>query len=320
MLTLLENIRGGVHLKTFSLLLLLGLSAVASVASAQPQITVGAWNIQWLGAHNCRPSSVNYAQRPSDVAKFIMASGVDILGLEEITDDDGQPDTYTNQTLTSALALIKAQTGDTWQHMLFRKDHGEEGCQARHLQLTGVAWNTTKAKRVDFKRIPIDTSSIPPGLPVWKRPPVVVKFSLGEGKTDIAFIVVHMKSNKGDNTPTAREWEARTMMDQLDFIKGLDQDIIILGDTNVLGAQEAAIKKYVDSGFIDLNSTDMSTSTRDEPFDRILLRSGQPEFEGSPQRVFGDGYLNLSKSKFLRKFSDHYMVTTKIKVEADDDQ
>jgi hypothetical protein len=58
-------------------------------AYAQQQIKVGAWNIQYLGAHNCRPVSTQHtAQRPSDIAKFIIASGVDILGLEEITDDD----------------------------------------------------------------------------------------------------------------------------------------------------------------------------------------------------------------------------------------
>ena len=292
-------------------------------ASAQQQIKVGAWNIQYLGAHTCRPASTQHtAQRPSDLAKFIIASGVDILGLEEITDDDGVANTFTNQTLNSVMQRIRQTTGDTWDYMLFRRFQDGTGCKAINLQLTGVAWNTKKVKRVDFKRIPIDTSSVPDGVPVWNRPPVAVKFSLGEGKTDIVFIVVHMKSNVGDDTETAREWEARLLMDQLSFIKNtfVDDDIVILGDTNVLGGDEAAVQRYTQSGFTDLNAGNEPTTTRQESFDRIFMRSAQSEFMGSEHAVFGPGYLNLSSNAFLRRFSDHYMVTAKVKVASDDDQ
>ena len=292
-------------------------------AYAQQQIKVGAWNIQYLGAHTCRPAATQQtAQRPSDLAKFIIASGVDILGLEEITDDDGQPNTFTNQTLTSVMTKIRETTGDTWDYMLFRRFQDGGGCKAINLQLTGVAWNTKKVKRLEFKRIPIDTSSLPEGAAVWNRPPVAVKFSLGEGKTDIVFIVVHMKSNVGENTETTREWEARLLMDQLSFVKNhfADDDIVILGDTNVLGADEAAVQKFMQSGFKDLNAADGPTSIREEPFDRIFTPVGQSEFTTSEQAVFGPGYLNLSSNKFLRRFSDHYMVTAKVNVAADDDQ
>jgi len=291
--------------------------------SAQQQIKVGAWNIQYLGAHTCRPESTGHtAQRPSDIAKFIVDSGVDILGLEEITDDDGVASTFTNLTLNSVMTKIRQTTGDTWDYMLFRKFQGGEGCKAINLQLTGVAWNTKKVKRLDFKRIPIDTSSVPDGLRVWNRPPVAVKFSLGEGKTDIVFIVVHMKSNVGDDTEVNREWEARLLTDQLSFIKTTfaDDDIVILGDTNVLGGTEAAVVKYTQSGFTDLNAADAVTTMRDEAFDRIFTPTGQNEFATSEQTVFGPGYLNLSANKFLRRFSDHYMVTAKLTVAADDDQ
>jgi predicted extracellular nuclease len=292
-------------------------------AYAQQQIKVGAWNIQYLGAHNCRPVSTEHtAQRPSDIAKFIIASGVDILGLEEITDDDGQSNTYTNQTLTSVMTKIRETTGDTWDYMLFRKFQEGQGCKAINVQLTGVAWNTRKVKRLEFKRIPIDTSSLPDGVRVWNRPPVAVKFSLGEGKTDIVFIVVHMKSNVGDDTETTREWEARLLVEQLAFVKDhfADDDIVILGDTNVLGGDEAAVLKFTQSGFTDLNAEDGPTTIRQESFDRIFTRTAQSEFHMSEQAVFGPGYLNLSLNKFLRRFSDHYMVTAKVKVATDDDQ
>ena len=294
-----------------------------NAAFAQQQIKIGAWNIQYLGAHNCRPASTAHtAQRSADIAKFIVASGVDILGLEEITDDDGQPNTFTNQTLTSVMTKIRQTTGDTWNYMLFRKFQGGEGCKSINLQLTGVAWNTKKVKRLGFKRIPIDTSSLPQGVTVWNRPPVAVKFSLGEGKTDIVLIVVHMKSNVGDDTEKTREWEARLLIDQLPFIKNTfaDDDIVILGDTNVLAADEAAVKNYTQSGFKDLNAADGPTTIREEVFDRIFTRAAQNEFQASEQAVFGRGYLSLSSNEFLRRFSDHYMVTAKVMVAPDDDQ
>ena len=111
-------------------------------------------------------------------------------------------------------------------------------------------------------------------------------------------------------------------MDQLSFIKDhfADDDIVILGDTNVLGADEPAVKRYTQSGFTDLNAADESTTTREEAFDRIFTPEGQSEFMASEQAVFGPGYLNLSSNKFLRRFSDHYMVTAKVKVVSDDDQ
>ena len=308
----------------FTLLLLCFIFGLfPAAANAQQQIKVGAWNIQYLGAHNCRPAATgHHAQRSSDLAKFIIASGVDILGLEEITDDDGQSNTFTNQTLNNVMRRVRETTGDTWEYMLFRRFQEGQGCKAINLQLTGVAWNTRKVKRVAFKRIPIDTSSVPDGIPVWNRPPVAVKFSFGEGKTDIVFIVVHMKSNVGDDTETTREWEARLLMDQLSFVKNFfaDDDIMILGDTNVLSGDEAAILKYTQSGFTDLNAEDGPTTTREESFDRIFTRTGQSEFNTSEQAVFGPGYLNLSSDEFLRRFSDHYMVTAKINVAPDDDQ
>ena len=303
------------------LCVLIGLFSQA--AYAQQQIKVGAWNIQYLGARMCRPAATQQtAQRSSDIAKFIIASGVDILGLEEITDDDGQSNTFTNQTLNSVMTKIRQETGDTWNYMLFRKFQNGEGCKAINVQLTGVAWNTRKVKRLGFKRIPIDTSSLPQGVSVWNRPPVAVKFSLGEGKTDIVLIVVHMKSNVGTDTETIREWEARLLMKQLPFVKSFfrDRDIVILGDTNVLGADEAAVQEFTQAGFTDLNAADDPTTTRQESFDRVFTPAAQNEFNGSEQAVFGPGYLSLSSNKFLRRFSDHYMVTAKVNVASDDDQ
>ncbi len=88
----------------------------------------------------------------------------------------------------------------------------------------------------------------------------------------------------------------------------------------MLGGDEAAVQRYTQSGFTDLNAGNEPTTIRQESFDRIFMRSAQSEFMGSEQAVFGRGYLSLSSNPFLRRFSDHYMVTANVKVGTDDDQ
>jgi hypothetical protein len=305
-----------------TLLTLCVLAPAAANANTQASTaTVGAWNIQWLGSPQCRPQAVQgVAQSAGDIADFIIASGVDVLGVEEITDDDNSANTYSNKTLTRAMEIIRQKTGQAWTHMLFRKDSGGSNCQSREKQLCGVAWNTSKAQRIGFRKIPLNLSSVPNNVSVWNRHPYAIKFRFGGG-ADVVLIVVHMKSNLGDNTEVTRQWESKVLVDQLGFVKNFyaDDDIIILGDTNVLGANETAVRNYVQAGFSDLNAQDEDTTTRGEPFDRILVRAGQTEFAGSRQDVFGPGYLSLSDQNFLRRLSDHYMVRTRINVASDDD-
>ncbi len=54
-----------------------------------PAITVGTWNIEWLGKPNMRSGVAHdVAQKPDDLAAYIDLSDVDILALEEIDDTE----------------------------------------------------------------------------------------------------------------------------------------------------------------------------------------------------------------------------------------
>lgn len=306
--------------KCLLLIALLVIALMATPALAQSTITIGAWNIQYLGSPQCRPSN-NPAQQAEEIADFVIASGVDVLGLSEITDDDNASATQTNRTLTHAMQIIQQKTGQEWRYGLFRKFQNGTGCKARHIQLVGLAWNTTRARSVGSVRIPINSASAPNNITVWNRHPYAVKFQFGQNQTDVVLIVVHMKSNVGTNTALVREWEARLLVQQLNFVRNhfKDNDIIILGDTNVLGAHETAITRLVGAGFSDLNGQDRSTTIRNEAFDRIFVRLGQPEFTGSRQEVFGRDYLNYTTEQFLQRLSDHYLVKTSISISTDDD-
>src|SRR3954471_14687038 len=92
----------------------------AAQQQVEQTIRIGAWNIEWLGSpSNRHGDGHNVPQSPEDLADYIIASGVDILGLEECNDNDGDKVSRTNTTITKALEVIKQKTGNTWTHRLF---------------------------------------------------------------------------------------------------------------------------------------------------------------------------------------------------------
>src|SRR5262245_16453188 len=64
--------------------------------TAERTVRLGTWNIEWLGNSGKREKP---AQDPDDLAKYIRASKVDLLGLNEIT-HDVEGDEPRNKTLT----------------------------------------------------------------------------------------------------------------------------------------------------------------------------------------------------------------------------
>jgi hypothetical protein len=80
----------------FLIVLLLSLSAPGNFGQTA---NIRAWNIQWLGLPSSKPGNAkNLAQKAADLADCIIAICLDVLGLEEISDDDGVSITYTNKS------------------------------------------------------------------------------------------------------------------------------------------------------------------------------------------------------------------------------
>ena len=316
------------YLSAATVLITIAATLPSSPASAQPQVTatIGAWNIQWLGSPDERPSyAANIAQKAEDIAAYIVASKVDILGLEEITDNDNQPTKFTNLTLDKAFALIKTNHGQDWTYVLFPKGAGQ------NTQLLGLAWNKTRVTGpFEQWEIPLDYS--PASDEVWRRKPYAVKLSFGAGKTDLVVVVVHMKSGlpvaqtgcDNECVKCARSTEAYLLASKLDELrtKFQDDDIVILGDTNVLRAEKSAVRHFTLAGFKDLNASERETHFDGQPLDRIFVKANQAEFVNSSFTVFKDEYLqsaHLSTNNFRKFYSDHYLVKTSFLVKDDDD-
>ncbi|XZE33737.1 hypothetical protein SH501x_004532 [Pirellulaceae bacterium SH501] len=74
------------------------MTTCCAIGEGADKVRFGAWNIEWLGKpENRRGTGEDLAQTKDNLAKYIAASGVSVLALEEIC-DDGNSSTMRNQT------------------------------------------------------------------------------------------------------------------------------------------------------------------------------------------------------------------------------
>lgn len=305
-----------------------GLVSSMGLGAAQapvPTVKIGAWNIEWLGSPDMRSGpSHGVAQSADDIADYLTASRVDVLALEEIDDNGGPASPGTNATVTAALQKVNDKTGSEWKYVLYPKDSPSD-----RTQHVGLAWNAKRVTQVGAPfKIPVPNQV--DGIGIWNRHPHATKLSFGAGKTDVVLVTVHMKANVGgvQQARKKRELEAKALMDAMDGVRAQfsDMDILILGDTNMLKTDEPAGQIFAHAGFTDLNFLDVPTTWHGPAsFDRFIVANHpvhNREFEQSALEIFNDAYLEpkgLTRLQFKRNYSDHFMVTTTIRVMDDDD-
>ncbi len=311
-------------------------SLIVPLAQAE-EFRIGAWNIEWLGFPNMRGKpGKDVEQSPVDLAAYIAEAKLDVLALEEIgVEKNSAP--WTSKPLQQTMEELKKVHGQTWQFMLFPKiDYPEDTedfiTRGQHL---GIAWRSDRAKMVGAPySIPVGKNETYGGK-FWERRANAVKFSFGEGKTDVVFIPVHLKSNRNDANPSdklftqkQRQAEAKVFVAQLKSLKERfkDEDIVFLGDTNILGPDDETPKILMDAGFVDLNQRDEGTTAAwgsgysSAPFDRIFVPANQSEFKNSVQKVHKTKNGTDDEIKdFKKRHSDHYLVSCIIEVGNDDD-
>jgi hypothetical protein len=301
-------------------------------APATPQagtIKVGAWNIEWLGKPEDRSGAAkNIAQAPADLADCIAASGVAILAVEEIVArDPGRP--TRSREIEATIEALKGRTGAQWDYVLFPG-------RAVGDQLTGILWNTAVVTALTRKgeswrqtadspwEVPIPRGRSAQGSSLWNRPPHAMKFSAGRGKTDIVVIVVHMKADYNGDFAAHRGEEARALAAALPAVRTAfsDSDLVIIGDTNCTQDREPAVAALEGAGLVDLNKGRTQTHWRGGAMDRAFVPADQPEFAGRAFGAVSGPYLDarrLTPAEFKKWYSDHYLITTEVKVMQDDD-
>jgi endonuclease/exonuclease/phosphatase family metal-dependent hydrolase len=172
------------------------------------------------------------------------------------------------------------------------------------------------------------------GQKFFERRANAVKFSLGSSKTDLVVIPVHLKSNRTDDkekdpnyTAKQRQAELTSFVKNLDTLKThfKDEDIILLGDTNIMTGETKTSGIMVNAGFMDLNEKEDGTTVAwgkskypSAPFDRVFVPKGQPEFNVKTQITHKPDDVEKMKDH-RRQLSDHYLVSVDVTIMSDDD-
>lgn len=309
-----------------NLWLLAGFLAVAaSPVPGRDRIRVGAWNIETLGSPDSRdylrksPSNGYGVRRnPAELAERIEVLRLDVLALSEIDDTDAEDGSVTNRVLDETFRILNQRAGNDWAYRLFPKR-----IRRHSSQHTGLAWNRRRIRAVGRRfRVPV-TDVTSRRYFEWDRHPHAMKFTRGRGRTDFVVIPIHMKAGRNNAAVKQRRSEAESLVRELSEIQEhfQDQDIILIGDFNMLRRSEPAGRVYrKKGGLFDLNYSDQSTHIADLPFDRCYIPRAQREneFAGVTQvRIVAPPA--AERRRFRRELSDHWPIVLEFAELADDD-
>jgi hypothetical protein len=313
--------------------LLLFSCAFCAVATAQDTrkvhgtIRLGSWNIEHLGDPKARRGpGEGIEQRPADLAHYLRHARLDLFAVQEINADADAPQGFprryrTNSLLTKTLAELNRRPGYEWKHVLFPKmNAGDTG------QWTGIAWNAKKlTPKGDIFQIPVSHIKTMQGSNKWDRNCHAMMFSAGEKRTDFAVMVLHLKANVNGSFAGHREEEVKDLVGRLPGLEKpfpKERDLVFVGDTNMEDVKEPGSLLLEKAGFRNLNTgIDTHTAREVQPFDRIFVPRDQPEFMASRLESLSDFQKNegLSFFEYRKRYSDHYIIVTEIKIMDDDD-
>lgn len=304
-------------------------------------LQIASWNIEHLSG---QPRAAR-RQSAYALADHIEMAGIDLIALQEVylTPSDEEVRMAENQPVVTSRAhtdkrnadldivcyLLEEHQDTPWKYVVLPNRSGGD-----RSQLCAVIWNTRRLTLADTLALQVEHSVN--GLSLWDRKPHLLRFtsSINVWRRDtngeweqqpetrsISVVPLHMKSNYGGVTQNrrVRAAEAKTLCDAIEALGGnYDPSLMMLGDTNILKNDEAAIEEFISRGFIDLNNNDATTYwSRDfgeSPFDRIFVAPNRPEFRYSRQYVLRSSDLEMHD----RLLSDHYMIKVSVKDYVDD--
>lgn len=287
-------------------------------------LQIASWNIEHLsGASRAEKAQSAYA-----LSEHIEMASIDILALQEVYVTHKTDGERRNKELDRVCELLEEHLEVKWAYLILPNRSSKD-----ESQLCAVLWNTSRVEKTGEKKLDVKHRDGNDWL--WDRTPHALKFTMlmdvwhklggkwqrQKAAKSLVLIPLHMKSNYGGATKSRRirQKEAETLCAQLDTVRQeLDESLVLIGDTNILKADEPAIEAFIDNGLVDLNNTDSGTywsrSYGESPFDRALVAENRPEFKYTRQYVLRSSDLE-KHDQFL---SDHYMIKISVKIYLDD--
>ena len=290
-------------------LLLLGLW-LASPAPAQrrPQLAIGTWNLEFLGA----PGNLRNDTPPrtdADVAAIgqkIKALGVAVLAVQEICGE-------------APLQQVASSIGPSWSFVLGTTGGWDDGKTAQNI---GFLYDSAVVELLSAEELLAFPRKLEE-VPIFHRVPVTVCFKVRATGFDFRMVTVHLKAGQKAQDEQKRRLEATTLhgwLQQLQRTPGEDQDIVVLGDFNSsYGSEPETVLE--DGKMMHYLEPKVRTATImhfPEPIDHVVVAPDFDELNEASFTVHSD-LGDLDKNAWRKIYSDHFPVTATIAANSDGD-
>jgi endonuclease/exonuclease/phosphatase family metal-dependent hydrolase len=324
---------------------LLVLFAVGGFAAAD-ELTVTTWNIEHLGSPG-RGFGGGFGggdlpkrtdSQLKQIAAFIKNDlKSDVLAVQEIAITRTRLGRSFSKPLDTVAAELNAAGDAKWQYFL--PSVKKTPPQNEHNEHLGFLWNAKRVRLLAVFEMDLLNQELA-GKNLFDRKPLVGYFEAvddqGKSKNDFVLVNVHLGSGQ-DNDES--HLIAMTLIEySLDRNLGqnavTESDAIILGDFNDNPNSEKNGKKlhtpalYAHmqfKGYVDLSTADLKTTRMNAQLnsliDHILVNKGaKKHVEQDKATIFQPGGGDSTKFAEWRKtFSDHFPLSFKLKITADDD-
>ena len=289
--------------------LLLGLWLLSPApAQRRPQLAIGTWNLEFLGA----PGNLRNDTPPrtdADVAAIgamVKSLGVAVLAVQEICGE-------------APLQQVATSIGRTWAFVLGTTGGWDDGKTAQNI---GFLYDNAVVELLSAEELLAFPRELE-GVPIFHRVPVTVCFRVRATGFDFRMVTVHLKAGQKAQDEQKRRLEATTLhgwLQQLQKTPGEDQDIVVLGDFNSsYGSEpETVLEDGKMMHYLEPKARTPTIMHFPEPIDHVVVAPAFDELNAESFTVHSD-LGGLDKNAWRKIYSDHFPVTATIAANSDGD-
>ena len=289
--------------------LLLGLWLASPVqAQRRPQLAIGTWNLEFLGA----PANLRNDTPPrtdADLAAIgqkVKQLGVAVLAVQEVCGE-------------APLQQVTTSIGRNWTFVLGTTGGWDDGKTAQNI---GFLYDNTVVELLSAEEL-LAFPRQQEGVPIFHRVPVTACFKVRATGFDFRMVTVHLKAGQKTQDEQKRRLEATVLHDwikKLQATPGEDQDIVLLGDFNsTYGTEpETVLEDGNMMHYLEPKAKTPTIMHFPEPIDQIVVAPAFDELNADSFTVHGD-LGGLDKNAWRKIYSDHFPVTATITANSDGD-
>lgn len=284
------------------------LFALAAPAQAPAEITIGTWNLEFLGAQANYRNDVP-PRDDGDLAAIgarVRELGVAVLAVQEINDE-------------IALQKVAAGAGPSWRFVLGTTGGWTDGATAQRI---GFLYDTAVVDLLGAEEL-LELPRERDGVPIFHRVPVTAWFRSKATGFDFRAVTVHLKAGQKPQDEQKRRFEAEALHGWLAGLRAAaleDQDYVLLGDFNSsYGAEpEQLLERDGVVAYVDQPEPSPTIQHFADPIDQIAAGPGFDELRRTSYRVHRE-HGGLDRTRWRKVYSDHYPVTVQVDASTDAD-